>query len=225
MSVTRNNYALAAVPESTRKVRESVQPTPENAGLTESSGCTGLHQRATEFYEVVGDGDIVGIWQLLDELSDKFGDRLLASPDAYNMVDPSTPSTPSGALCGVRRSVTEFLLQPMYLSPFGSRRGESRPFPCFGGKYMLYDREDRMSRPMFLREYDIDGSTEKRARAEGLPWPPYVVMGGRVYYSRRLVALWFEQQAGVHLTQAVEASDTDQIGQAGQEAKAEAGGE
>jgi hypothetical protein len=70
---------------------------------------------------------------------------------------------------------------------------------------MLYDREDRMSRPMFLREYDIEGSTEKRARAEGLPWPPSVVMGGRVCYSRRLVASWFEQQAGVHQAQAVEA--------------------
>ena len=84
---------------------------------------------------------------------------------------------------------------------------------------MLYDREDRMSRPIFLTEYDIEGSTEKRARAEGLPWPPYVVMGGRVYYSRRLVARWFEQQAGVHQAQPVEMADGDEFWQAGQEAK------
>jgi hypothetical protein len=90
---------------------------------------------------------------------------------------------------------------------------------------MLYDREDRMSRPTFLGEYDIEASTEKRARAEGLPWPPYVVMGGRVYYSRRLVARWFEQQAAVHLSQAVEATGSDEFCQAGQEATAEAGGE
>ncbi len=80
---------------------------------------------------------------------------------------------------------------------------------------MLYDREDRMSRPIFLTEYDIEGSTEKRAMAEGLPWPPYVVMGGRVYYSRRLVARWFEQQAGVHQAQPVEMADGDEFWQAG----------
>jgi hypothetical protein len=33
---------------------------------------------------------------------------------------------------------------------------------------MLYDREDRMSRPIFLTEYDIEGSTEKRARGGGI---------------------------------------------------------
>ncbi len=120
-------------------------------------------------------------------------------------------------------SVTESLIVTLYLSLSGFGRGESRPFPSLGGEYVLYDREDRMSRPMFLREYDIDTSTEKRARAEGLPWPPYVVMGGRVYYSKRLVAGWFEQQAGVHLTQAVGAADADQLGQAGQNVDAEAG--
>ena len=59
---------------------------------------------------------------------------------------------------------------------------------------MLYDREDRMSRPIFLTDYDIEGSTEKRARAEGLPWPPHVVLGKRIYYSRQAVQRWFEQQ-------------------------------
>jgi hypothetical protein len=222
MSVTRNDYVLTAAREFVRSVRESERPKPENAGLTESSACTGLYERAARFCEAVGDRDIVGIWQLLDELSDKFGDRLLASPDIYKVLDPGTPSTPSASLFGVRGSVTEFVIQPLYLSPFGTKRSGSRPLPTFGGEYMLYDREDRMSRPTFLREYDIEASTEKRARAEGLPWPPYVVMGGRVYYSRRLVARWFEQQAGVHLTQAVEASDPDQFGQAEQEANAKA---
>jgi hypothetical protein len=85
---------------------------------------------------------------------------------------------------------------------------------------MLYDREDRMSRPMFLKEYDIEGSTEKRARAEGLPWPPYAVMGARVYYSRQLVTRWFEQQAGAHQAQAVEAPDSEEFRQGGQKAKA-----
>jgi hypothetical protein len=169
---------------------ESGQPTPEHAGLTGSAGCTGLQQGAAGFYEVVGDRDIVGM------------------------------PTPSASSCGVRGSVTEFVFPPMYSGPFASRRSGSRPFPCFGGDFMLYDREDRMSRPTFLREYDIEGSTEKRARAEGLPWPPYVVLGGRVYYSRRLVARWFEQQAGVHRTSVVEASDADEFCQAGQEAEA-----
>jgi hypothetical protein len=87
-------------------------------------------------------------------------------------------------------------------------------------KHMLYDREDRMSRPMFLTEYDIAPSTEKRARAEGLPWPPWVVLASRVFYSRQLVARWFEQPAGVHQAQAVEAPAGDEFWQAGQEAKA-----
>jgi hypothetical protein len=72
---------------------------------------------------------------------------------------------------------------------------------------MLYDRDDRMSRPKFLREYDIEASTEKRARSEGLPWPPYVVMGGRVHYSRLLVTRWFEQQGGVLQAQVVGTPD------------------
>lgn len=59
---------------------------------------------------------------------------------------------------------------------------------------VLYDKEDRMPRPVFLRDYDIEGSTEKRARALGLPWPPYVVMGGRIYYSRQRTSEWFEHQ-------------------------------
>jgi hypothetical protein len=37
---------------------------------------------------------------------------------------------------------------------------------------MLCDGEDRLSRPAFPRKFNIHTSTEKRARAEGLPWPP-----------------------------------------------------
>ena len=117
MSVTRNGYVLTAAGEFTGIVREPEQPKPENAGLTEFSGCTGLHQRAARFYEAVGDTDIVGIWQLLDELSDKFGDRLLASPDTCEVLDPGTPSTLSASLFGVRGSVTEFLLHPDVFEP------------------------------------------------------------------------------------------------------------
>jgi hypothetical protein len=42
----------------------------------------------------VGDTDIVGIWQFLDELNDKFGDQLLASPDMCEVLDPGGQSTP-----------------------------------------------------------------------------------------------------------------------------------
>jgi hypothetical protein len=54
---------------------------------------------------------------------------------------------------------------------------------------------------MFLKAYAIEPSTEKRARAEGLPWTPHIVLGGRVYYSKTLVNTWFEQQAAVKLGQ------------------------
>jgi hypothetical protein len=220
MPVIPNDLATGAQ-DSTCSVWESDQPEPDTAGLTEYSGYTGLHERAG-FYEAAGNTDIAGIWQLLDELRHNLCDRLVASSDTYRVLDPGDPST-SWPQSSVRGSATEFRTWAMYSSPFDPLRGGNRPFPCLGGEYMLYDREDRMSRPMFLREYDIEGSTEKRARAEGLPWPPYVVMGGRVYYSRRLVACWFEQQAGLDLTQAVEASNADQIGQAEQEHNAKAG--
>jgi hypothetical protein len=219
----RNNCVLAAAREFTRGVREeSKQPGPGVAGLTEFSGCTGLRQRVARFDEGVVNNNFRGIRQLLDALTDKFGDRLLVTPDTCEVLEPGGLSTPQASF-GVRGGVAKFLIWPLYLSPFGPRRGGSRSFPSFGGEYMLYDREDRMTRPMFLREYDIEASTEKRARVAGLPWPPYVVMGGRVYYSKRLVASWFEQQAGVHLAQAVKAPDADRLGQAEQEADAAAG--
>ncbi len=83
---------------------------------------------------------------------------------------------------------------------------------------MLYDGQDRMPRPTFLREYHIDGSTEKRARAEGLPWPPWRVMGARVYYSRQLVTRWFQEQTGVFSGEAAQTPDDDELAAVGGDA-------
>ena len=59
---------------------------------------------------------------------------------------------------------------------------------------MQYDKDDRIERQDFLEEYDFQASTENRARKQGLPWPPHVVLGRRIYYSRQAVQRWFEQQ-------------------------------
>ena len=59
---------------------------------------------------------------------------------------------------------------------------------------MLYDRDDKMPRLTFLREYNIDDSMEKRARSLGLPWPPWVILGRRVFYSRQRTQEWFAEQ-------------------------------
>ena len=40
---------------------------------------------------------------------------------------------------------------------------------------VLYDKDDRMPRLAWLHEYSINDSKEKRARALGLPWPPWVI--------------------------------------------------
>jgi hypothetical protein len=62
---------------------------------------------------------------------------------------------------------------------------------------MLYDKEDRMKRPEFLREFGFKETTEKKARLEGLPWPPYLVMGGgSIFYSRQLVQRWLAEHGG-----------------------------
>ena len=57
----------------------------------------------------------------------------------------------------------------------------------------LYDRDDRMTRRKFLHDYGLEDATEKRARAGGLSWPPHKILGGRVFYSRKLVTDWFAQ--------------------------------
>ena len=62
---------------------------------------------------------------------------------------------------------------------------------------MLYDKTDRMPRVEWLREFGVRDRQEKRARALGLPWPPHVVMGKRVFYSRQRTLEWFAlQEAG-----------------------------
>jgi len=48
-----------------------------------------------------------------------------------------------------------------------------------------YDKDDRIERQDFLEEFDFQASTENRARKLGLPWPPHVVVGKRIYYSRQ----------------------------------------
>lgn len=75
----------------------------------------------------------------------------------------------------------------------------------------LYDGEDRMGRQAFLREYRIDGNTERRARAEKLPWPPWIRLAGRIYYSKSLTARWFEQQGGADQVEAAETTDNDEL--------------
>jgi hypothetical protein len=42
---------------------------------------------AREFIRSESDGCVISIWQLLDELSDKFGDRFPLSPDTYVVLD------------------------------------------------------------------------------------------------------------------------------------------
>ncbi len=59
---------------------------------------------------------------------------------------------------------------------------------------MQYDKDDRIERQHFLGEYGFQASTENRARKQGLPWPPHVVLGKRVFYSRQSVQRWFEEQ-------------------------------
>lgn len=59
---------------------------------------------------------------------------------------------------------------------------------------MLYDKDDRLSRLEWLNEFDVTDRKEKRARALGLPWPPHVVLGSRVFYSRQRTREWFAEQ-------------------------------
>jgi hypothetical protein len=46
-----------------------------------------------------------------------------------------------------------------------------------------------------IEDYELlTDRQEKRARALGLPWPPYVVLGCRVFYSRQRTKEWFAAQ-------------------------------
>ncbi len=82
---------------------------------------------------------------------------------------------------------------------------------------MLYDSRDRLSRPTFLKAFNINTSTEKRARTQALPWPPWCVLAGRIYYSKQLVARWFEQQSGVRSAEVDQKTD-DELAAAGGDA-------
>jgi hypothetical protein len=59
---------------------------------------------------------------------------------------------------------------------------------------VLYDKDDRVPRVEWLKEFGFKNRKEKRARALGLPWPPYVVLGCRVFYSRQRTQEWFAEQ-------------------------------
>ena len=59
---------------------------------------------------------------------------------------------------------------------------------------MLYDKDDRMPRLQWLKEFGVTDRQEKRARALGLKWPPHVTLGSRVFYSRQRTLEWFTAQ-------------------------------
>ena len=52
---------------------------------------------------------------------------------------------------------------------------------------MLYDKDDRVPRVEWLREFGVNDRQEKRARALRLPWPPLVtwVAGSSIRVSAR----------------------------------------
>ncbi len=84
---------------------------------------------------------------------------------------------------------------------------------------MQYDKDDRIERQDFLGEYGFQASTENRARKQGLPWPPHVVLGKRVFYSRQTVQRWFaEQEARSVAGMAASADAYDKFATAGGEA-------
>jgi hypothetical protein len=58
---------------------------------------------------------------------------------------------------------------------------------------VLYDKDDRVPRVEWLKDFGFKDRQEKRARALGLPWPPYVVLGCRVFYSRQRTQEWFAE--------------------------------
>jgi hypothetical protein len=59
---------------------------------------------------------------------------------------------------------------------------------------VLWDKDDRLPRVKWLCEFGVKDRQEKRARALGLPWPPHVVLGCRVFYSRQRTQEWFAAQ-------------------------------
>jgi hypothetical protein len=59
---------------------------------------------------------------------------------------------------------------------------------------VLYEKDDRVPRVEWLKDFGFKDRQEKRARALGLPWPPYVVLGCRIFYSRQRTQEWFAAQ-------------------------------
>jgi hypothetical protein len=59
---------------------------------------------------------------------------------------------------------------------------------------VLYDKDDRMTRSAFCEEYDWRLDSEKKMRTSGDPWPPHVVLGRRIFYSRMRCEQWFAEQ-------------------------------
>jgi hypothetical protein len=59
---------------------------------------------------------------------------------------------------------------------------------------VLYDKDDRVPRVEWLLEFGVNDRQEKRARALRLPWPPWVILGCRVFYSRQRTQEWFAEQ-------------------------------
>jgi hypothetical protein len=59
---------------------------------------------------------------------------------------------------------------------------------------VLYDKDDRVPRVEWLREFGVNDRQEKRARALRLPWPPHVTLGRRVFYTRQRTLEWFTAQ-------------------------------
>jgi hypothetical protein len=57
-----------------------------------------------------------------------------------------------------------------------------------------YDKDDRLPRVEWMNEFGVKDRQEKRARALGLPWPPHVQLGCRIFYSRQRTAEWFAEQ-------------------------------
>jgi hypothetical protein len=64
---------------------------------------------------------------------------------------------------------------------------------------VAWEKGDKLPRVQWLCEFDVADRQEKKARAEKLPWPPWVQMGARIFYSREKTAEWFAAEAAKSL--------------------------
>ena len=51
-----------------------------------------------------------------------------------------------------------------------------------------------LSRRQLLDEYGLADSTERRGRLERQGWPPHLLINKKIYYRRRSVEKWFDEQ-------------------------------